>query len=432
MTRLDAIALFLLAFGCGASQTDRPNVQTVSLERTTESPEDETRRAISALDRLTTIAGWRPKSVVRLDDTLAILDRSHAYIWRDGDWHHTELPGPAPFDVGSLEAPAVFIRGDGHRAVFAGASQEGRDNIELYELTLDGVRSVGVLPDWVRACRAFVMSGEHLYVVVADEDRVRDTNILHAEVGATTVDWSEGFALPSNTPDSELQMDEHGALLLRYVDDACEVARLPSAGPSYEPVPLFAAPRRGSCTLHVTPGRIVVASANITVYENDESHEVPWPSEGVPFEGPDDYEGYDALSSEERERREADSAARMSSPGLIGLRPLLFERFRASGPMEPLGGQGVSLPMRSQFLRWQDEAWVELPVETPPETAMVMAMHFAALTEPTWSTPVYWGPLRFAVADARWYSEELRPTLAIWHADGAERVMSAFPSRAPR
>ncbi len=449
------VVVFLLAallcdVGCGPllPEPEVANTQVV-MEGEADSVSAEeavARRAIHALGEIRRsapdLAQWRPQNVARLGATLAILDSSHAFVWRDDSWEHVPLPGPAPFRVPSLQRPQVHARGDGQRVVFAGpstietnaagASESGADGIGLYELTAEGLHQVGVLPDWVAACRAFVMSGDHLYVSVSDEARERETTLLHAVRGADADDWrSLSFSMTSNTPDLDMQMGSEGALLLSH-GDKCDVLRFPAEGPSFEPAPLFSSSRERSCQLHVTQGvtpeRIIVSGVSISILENGRLRDVQWPEDCVPFERPGDYEGYEQLSPSERIHREADLAARTSSPGLVGLNPLLFERFHPDGPADG-DGQSVSQPMSSAFHLEEGNGWLALPEEAGEQTTLIMAMHFAGLSRPSWSSPIYWGPFRISVAQGRWVNSSPQATLKVWRRDDPELVMEAFSAQ---
>lgn len=423
---------WVIAVGCGGQvvQSERPAQPEPESEPESEAhaiwPED-------ALGALPTIraqaeyASWRPTSVVRLDDTLAVLDSAHAFIWVDGEWRHVDLPGAAPFRIDSMDGPSIHVKGDGHRAIFAGPSGAG---IGIYELTLEGVSLMGTLPEWVGGCRAAVASGDHLYAVVSDVERERDGTILHAQRDAD--DWQPlAMSFPSNTPDREVQMSPSGALLLQH-GERCEVFRLPSEGPSFEPTPLFDVERQGSCTLHVAIGaeseRVVVSGAQINVYENGETRSVDWPPNSVPYERGSDYDHYEALSPSEREVASRDNTARLSSPGLVGLSPLLFERFYAIGETEQQQG-AFRQQLGSRFFERQDGHWVELPEDESNRTEFVGAMHFAALSRLPWGAPVYWGALRIAVSipsTRGGYTRPPAPALQAWRSGEAAASFSAF------
>lgn len=430
--------LVSLMLACGGTQHEVVSVSEVELPEPVNDESSIQRGALEALSSVRQgspeLAAWRPTSVVRLDDTIAVLDRSHAFIWEEDAWRHVELPGPAPFGVGSMGRPEETVKGDGHRAVFAGPSAPGAQTIGLFQLTREGVETLGVLPDWVAACRSFVASGTHLYAVVSDEPREREI-ILHAEQGATAADWQPlDFEFPSDEPDQHMLMTPEGAILDRH-DRACELLRLPAEGPSYEPTLLFTVASSRSCNVHssqgLTPSRLVVTGSSITIIENGEQEQVEWPADGVPFERPDEYDDYDELTESEQRARENDSMARRMSPGLVAFRPLLFERLHPTGEMREEGG-GFMLPLSSSFHREEDGQWVALPEEEGEAFGLVAAMNYAALTRPGWTTPVNWGPFRIAVAQGRWASESPMPTLSVWRDDSPELVTSAFPSLSRR
>lgn len=428
------IWVFLVALGCGGAppldtlpEAHLSDLSSVSLQDA----------AFQALGAIRTSSGalgdWRPTSVHRLDDTLALLSDSHAFIWKDGAWQHVQLPGRAPFGTPSMQAPELRVKSDGHRALFAGPSErqgEGAPSLGLFQLTQDGVESIGVLPAWVVSCRTFVATGTHLYVVVSDAEREREGTILHAESGAGPDDWQAlDFVNHSNQPDKEMWIVDGSAIMLEQ-SDGCRVMTLPGEGPRFEPALLFEAGQR-SCKVRVSdglsPSRILVYADSITIHEEGETREVPWPSDGVPFERAEDYEGYDALSPGERQGRESDHMARMMSPGLVAFRPLLFERFRPAGETEQQRG-AFRLPLTSSFQQEEGGAWTALPLDEGEAFAMIGGMHFAALTRPRWSPPVNWGDFRVAVAEGQWGSETPTPVLRVWRADGTESVYSAFPS----
>lgn len=424
--------------GCGAT----PQAASVSEVQLPEPVVEEAPMQRAALEALSDIrrqhpelSGWRPTAVMRLDDSIAVLDDSHAFIWDEDAWRHVELPGPAPFGVGSMGAPEETAKGDGHRVVFAGPSAPGAQSIGIFQLTRVGVESLGVLPEWAVACRSVVASGSHVYAVVSDELREREGTVLHAEAGAAPEDWQPlNFVFRSNEPDRHMFMSADGAILHEY-DEACELLRLPSEGPSFEPTPLLTIQSGRACHVHMgqglAPSRMVVTGTSITVFEDGTQRELDWPANGAPFDRPGQYEGYDELTPSERAARENDSMARTMSPGLVALRPLLFERLHPAG--EPESERGAfRLSLSSSFHREEDGEWVALPEQEGEATAMVAAMHYAALTRPTWTTPVNWGPFRVAVAKGRWASESPTATLGVWRADRPELVTSAFPALSPR
>lgn len=59
------------------------------------------------------LSEWRPTAVMRLDDSVTVLDDSHAFTWDEDAWRHVELPGPAPLGVGRMGAPEETVKGDG-------------------------------------------------------------------------------------------------------------------------------------------------------------------------------------------------------------------------------------------------------------------------------------------------------------------------------
>ncbi|MFK8004072.1 MAG: hypothetical protein AB8H86_31190 [Polyangiales bacterium] len=432
-------ALTLMALGCGGSQ-QTASVSEVQLPAEPAVEEGATQR--SALEALSGIrrdhpdlSGWRPTAVMRLDDSIAVLDDSHAFIWEEDAWRHVELPGPAPFGVGSMGAPEVTAKGDGHRVVFAGPSAPDAQTIGLFQLTRAGVESLGVLPEWVAACRSVVASGSHVYAVVSDEPREREGTVLHAEAGAAPEDWQPlNFVFRSNEPDRQMFMSAEGAILHQY-SEACELLRLPSEGPSFEPRALHSIQSERPCDVYMaqglTPSRMVVTGTTITVFEEGARRELDWPADGAPFDRPGQYDGYDQLTPSERAARENDSMARTMSPGLVALRPLLYERLHPAGEPEQQRG-AFRLPLSSSFHREEGGTWVALPEEEGEPTAMVAAMHYGALTRPKWTTPVNWGPYRIAVATGRWASETPTATLGVWRADSPELITSAFPSLSRR
>lgn len=435
---LPQLALIFIMLGCGATQ-QAARVSDVQLPEAIVEEGGVQRAALEALSDIRRhhpeLGEWRPTAVMRLDESIAVLDDSHAFIWDEEAWRHVELPGPAPFGVGSMGAPEQTAKGDGHRVVFAGPSVPGAQTIGIFQLTRAGVESLGVLPEWAVACRSVVASGSHVYAVVSDEPREREGTVLHAEAGAAPEDWQPlNFIFRSNEPDQQMFMSAEGAMLHEY-DEACELLRLPSEGPNFEPTPLLTVHSGRSCDVHIaqglTPRRMVVTGTSITVFEEGESRELDWPANGAPFDRPGQYEGYDELTPSEREARESDSMARTMSPGLVGLRPLLFERLHPAGELERERG-AFRLSLSSSFHREEEGEWVALPEEAGEATAMVAAMHYAALTRPTWSTPVNWGPFRIAVAKGRWASESPTATLGVWRADSPELVLSAFPALSRR
>jgi hypothetical protein len=97
---MDSVGVVL---GCGAAQREEAAVGEQLPAPDREAAQRGALEALAGIRGSTPdLARWRPTTVLRLDDLLAVLDDSHAFIWEEDTWSHVELPGPALFGVDSM------------------------------------------------------------------------------------------------------------------------------------------------------------------------------------------------------------------------------------------------------------------------------------------------------------------------------------------